>query len=302
MGADGGFTQNDIVEVARALTGWSHTAAMPGGDELASLRMLIQRRLGEPVSFVFDSTRHDAEEKVVLGHTLRANRGMEDGEDVLDILARHPATARHISRKLAIRFVSDNPPESLVDAAAATFLRSNGDIREVMRTILMSAEFRDPRVFGTKVKSPLEFVLSLRRALAAPVDLDAESIDLLVRLDQPPLGRISPDGWPETGEAWMNVGAMRMRMDIAEKVAFDLLPSIRLSDWPAFTTLVGQSFDQQLSGVTAALLGGQAAGNTISAMMSLRPAAGTRVDTRGREQTLRELVAFALGTPEFQRR
>jgi len=126
-----------------------------------------------PAAFEFDSAAHDAGSKVVLGHLLPAGRGTADGEDVLDILARHPSTAHFIARKLAIRFVSDTPPEALVERAAQTYLRTDGDIREVLRTIVTSPEFLSPDVYGVKVKSPLEFVLSMRRALSAPVDTAA---------------------------------------------------------------------------------------------------------------------------------
>src|SRR5439155_1973817 len=122
LGVDGGYTQHDVIEVARAFTGWT-TSRSPN-----------------PSLYAFRQELHDTASKTVLGHTLRAGRGIEDGEEVLDILARHPSTARHIAFKLARRLVSDEPPPALVERAAATFARTDGDIAEVVRTIVTSRE------------------------------------------------------------------------------------------------------------------------------------------------------------------
>ena len=116
LGVDGGYTQQDVIEVARALTGWGVNPPRQGGG-----------------GFAFRAQAHDAGPKVVLGHRLKGGRGIEDGEEVLDIVSRHPSTAMFISRKLAIRFVSDEPPQDLVERAAAAFTRTDGDIREVVR-------------------------------------------------------------------------------------------------------------------------------------------------------------------------
>jgi uncharacterized protein (DUF1800 family) len=148
LGVDGGYTQQDIIEVARALTGW--TVRPP--------------RTGEP-TFWFNGAAHDAGEKRILGTRLAAGRGIEDGEQVLDLVARHPSTARFIARKLAVRFVSDSPPGALVERAADTFRRTDGDIREVVRTIVTSPEFFSHQAYRAKVKSPFEVVLSALRAV-----------------------------------------------------------------------------------------------------------------------------------------
>src|SRR5687768_316937 len=145
LGVDGGYTQQDIVNVARALTGW--TLEQP-------------RRSG---GFVFRPAMHDAGEKAVLGQRLAAGRGIEDGEQVLDIVSTHPSTARFIATKLARRFVSDDPPASLVDRAAETFRRTDGDIREVVRTLVTSQEFFASAAYRAKVKSPFELVVSALR-------------------------------------------------------------------------------------------------------------------------------------------
>src|SRR4030095_9037268 len=144
LGVDGGYTQEDIVNVAKAFKGWT-----------------MQPRQGS--GFVFAPFRHDRSEKVVLGKTIKPG-GVDEGERVLDIVAAHPTTARHIATKLAIRFVSDDPPKPLVDRAAAKFTDTKGDLREVLKVILTSPEFASPDSYRAKVKTPLEFVASALRA------------------------------------------------------------------------------------------------------------------------------------------
>jgi hypothetical protein len=294
MGVDGGYTQADVISVARAFTGWTDTGPAAGGG-------FVPRRPDLPTTLVFQFRRdkHDTLGKTVLGRALPAARGIEDGEEVLDILARHPATARHIARKLIVRFVNDSPPPALVDRAAATYLRTGGDIREILRTIVTSREFFAPANVRAKFKTPHELVLSTRRALNAPLDTDAEAIDLLVELGQPPLGHLTPDGWPETAAPWLGAGASLQRIGLAERVANGSLPSIPIERWTEWSRLAPLSFDAQVAGVVRALLGGRVSDNTRTTMLSARSAAGTAI---GGEQTLRELVRLALASPEFQRR
>ena len=291
LGVDGGYTQNDVIEVARALTGWTDTRSLPSSSTERST-----------VVFRFDSTVHDAEAKRILGFDFPAGRGVEEGEEIIDMLSRHPATARHIARKLVVRFVSDDPPAALVDRAAATFRATDGDIREVMRTILSSAEFLSPDSHGSKVKSPLEFVLSLRRVLNAPPDTNAELVDFLINLSQPPHGRVSPDGWPEVGTAWMNAGAMGTRLDIITNVAAGKQPSIKIEEWRWWSALVDQSFDIQAEGVIRGILGGQVSSRTREALFAIRPSKNANASANARSATLRDLIGMALGSPEFQRR
>jgi len=152
LGVDGGYTQKDVTEVARAFTGWTIENPRQGGG------------------FRFDPRIHDPGQKIVLGHVIKAGGGESDGEQVLDILAKHPSTATFIATKLARRFVSDTPPPALIDRAAARFRETGGDLREVMRTILTSPEFRSPQAYRAKVKTPFEFVVSAVRATGADVD------------------------------------------------------------------------------------------------------------------------------------
>jgi uncharacterized protein (DUF1800 family) len=194
LGVDGGYTQQDVIDVARAFTGWT---------------ILDPEHVGQ---FEFRPEWHDAGPKTVLGHSLPAGQGLADGETVLDVVARHPATARFIARKLCVRFVSDSPPPALVDRAAAAFKRTDGDIREVVRTIVTSHEFYVAVTSRTKVKSPFEFVVSAFRAMNAPPDTTPRAAQTVANLGEPLFGHVAPNGYPETGDEWMNAGALLNRV------------------------------------------------------------------------------------------
>jgi len=213
LGVDGGYTQKDVTEVARAFTGWTLENPRQGGG------------------FTFDARLHDPGQKVVLGHVIKAGGGASDGEAVLDILAKHPSTARFIATKLVRRFVSDVPPPALVDRAAARFRETGGDLRAVMRTILTSPEFRSPDVYAAKVKSPFEYVVSALRAAgtdvvaaergaAAPPAFDARVLVRRIQQMGMPLYQCQPPtGYGDTAEAWMNSGALVNRINFALELA-----------------------------------------------------------------------------------
>ena len=219
LGVDGGYTQHDIVDVARALTGW--TIADP-------------RRDG--AGFQFEARLHDNGAKVVLGHRIDAG-GQKDGEQVLDILAHHPSTARFISTKLARRFVSDDPPQALIDRAARRFQETDGDLREVVRTILTSPEFYDPSAYRVKVKNPLEFVVSALRATNADVRRAAFLSRSLQELGMPLYMSQPPTGYADRADAWVNTGALVNRMNFAVSLANNKIPGVRVD----FCRLTGQN-------------------------------------------------------------
>ena len=281
LGVDGGYTQHDVVEVARALTGWS-----------------IRRGQDSSV-FVFLKGQHDTGQKVVLGHVLPAGRGIEDGEEVLDILARHPSTAHYIAFKLARRLVSDEPPVSLVDRAARTFSRTDGDIAAVVRTIVTSPEFFSRSAFRAKVKTPFELVVSVRRALDAPPDTTVATARLIAQLGQAFFGWLTPDGWPERGAAWMNSGTLYNRIRFGGNVADGKIPGIRPDRWRRWASLAGATTTQQVDGVIADVLGGSAEPATRSAMFAVADSGDVAGDGARR---LRGILAIALASPEFQRR
>jgi uncharacterized protein (DUF1800 family) len=209
LGVDGGYTQDDIVHVARALTGW--TIGRPGEG-----------------GFRFAPNLHDREAKTVLGQTIPAGGGIEDGERVLDILARHPATARNIAFKLAQRLVSDTPPPSLVDRAAKTFLSSDGNLREVVRTIVTSPEFFDPGVRLAKVKTPFEFVASALRATNADVRAGQAINRALAEMGMPLYLCQPPTGYDETADTWVSSGALVTRINFAVSLSRGQLRGVQL--------------------------------------------------------------------------
>ncbi|HMI55761.1 MAG TPA: DUF1800 domain-containing protein [Gemmatimonadaceae bacterium] len=250
LGVDGGYTQQDVINVARAFTGWTIKPPPQGGG------------------FVFRPQVHDAGEKVVLGHKLAAGRGMEDAEDVLDILAKSPATARFISFKLARRFVSDSPSKALVDHAAQVYLKTDGDIREVLRAIITSPEFFSQRAFRSKVKSPFEVVVSAMRALNARPDNTPRTAQVVAYLGQPIFGHQAPNGWPETGEAWMNTGAILNRINFGMAVAARRLPGADIHALPALATIGADSREKQVDAVVATILNGMVSPDTRAVLVS----------------------------------
>jgi uncharacterized protein (DUF1800 family) len=199
LGVDGGYTQRDVTEVARAFTGWTIDRPREGGG------------------FVFKPSLHDDGEKVVLGRRIRPGGGMRDGNAVLDILAAHPSTARFIATKLARHFVSDTPPPALVARAAAKFRDTGGNLREVMRTILTSHEFLSA-IDEPKMKTPLEFVVSAVRALDADVE-PRTLVRALQQLGMPLYQCQPPTGYKDTADAWINTGALVARMNVASRLA-----------------------------------------------------------------------------------
>jgi uncharacterized protein (DUF1800 family) len=318
LGVDGGYTQHDVIEVARALTGWT----------------MNPRQGGE---FNFRPQIHDADEKIVLGHRLAAGRGIEDGEEVLDILARSPKTAHFIAHKLAVRFVSDDPPPALVDRAAQTFLTTDGDIRETVRTIVTSPEFFSRSAYRSKVKSPFELVASALRAMGAPADTTPRSAQAVAFLGAPIFGHQAPNGWPETGDAWMNAGAILNRINFGLALAGGRLPGASLAQWPETEHLRGASREQQVDAVINAMLGGHVspdtrnillngenplaakfAGSVDSTAVNAAAAANDEAESAMRPMARRQpgaafnrpvqlaglaqIVGLAIGAPEFQRR
>jgi uncharacterized protein (DUF1800 family) len=248
LGVDGGYSQKDVQEVARALTGWT-----------------FNRQTGE---FVFNPTIHDAGEKTILGQAFPSGRGEEEGERVLDIVSRAPATAHFITGKLARHFVSDDPPPSLVDRCAATFSKTDGDIRETLRCVVTSPEFFSRAAYRAKVKTPFELVASALRAVDADPDTTPRTAQIVARLGQPIFGRLTPDGWPDRGDAWMNTGAILNRINFGLSLAAGQVPGAQLANWPGFATLVGEPRAQQVDGVVKSMLGGQVSRETRDVLMS----------------------------------
>jgi len=285
LGVDGGYTQKDVIDVARALTGWTIRPPAAGGG------------------FVFRPEMHDAGEKIVLGHRLAANRGIEDGEEVLDIVARHPATARYIATRLARRFVSDNPPQALIDRATATFTRTDGDIREVVRTIITSDEFFSQQAFRSKVKSPFEVVVSALRAMNAAPDSTPRTAQAIARLGEPLYGHQAPNGYPETGDTWMNAGAILNRINFGMAAAASRIPGASVLAIPGLDSLASAPRAKQVDAVVSLLLGGSVSPDTRAVLTSGENPLAAKGET-GRERLtgIAQVIGLAIGSPEFQRR
>lgn len=210
LGVNGGYTQKDVTEVARCFTGWTIKAPREGGG------------------FFYNDKLHDKGQKLVLGHVIAAGGGIEDGEQVLDILARHPSTAHFISQELAQRFVADNPPESLVNKMAQTFLATNGNIREVMKTMLNSKEFWSEGAYRAKIKSPFEMVASAARALDANVIDGWALADQVGRLGEPLYHKLEPTGYSNSNAEWVNSAALLGRMNFAVDLARNHIESVKV--------------------------------------------------------------------------
>jgi uncharacterized protein (DUF1800 family) len=208
LGVDGGYTQQDVINVARAFTGWT-----------------IDPRSR---TFRFVPALHDTGEKVVLGHKIKAGGGVDDGEKVLDIVASHPATAHHIAYQLAQLLVADEPPAALVDRAAARFRETNGDLREVVKTLVTSPEFLAPSVRGGKFKTPFELVVSAVRTTGADVSDPRALVQTLQQLGEPLYMCQPPTGYHNTADTWVSAGGLVTRMNFATRLASGNMPGVTL--------------------------------------------------------------------------
>ncbi len=279
LGVDGGYSQQDVIEVARIFTGWGVTQP----------REMGVGRFG----FEFHDWAHDYGEKVVLGVRFPGGHGQDEGKHLLHLLAESPATARHLADKLCARFVADTPPDGCVDAAVAAYQRTHGDIRSVLRAIVTSPDFWAPENRGARFKTPLEFVASAVRALGAAPDTTARLVNALQQLGEPPFMHLTPDGYPETAAQWMNSGAILTRMNLALALAAGRLPGVAVN-LDAVVPVTGD-YDELVRAVNAAILGGQGGEHTLQV---IRQQIGD-LPNQGNARAM--AVALALGSPDFQR-
>jgi uncharacterized protein (DUF1800 family) len=268
LGVDGGYTQQDVTEVARCFTGWTIRDPKMGGG------------------FEFNEKMHDRGEKHVLGVTIPAGGGMGDGLKVLDILARHPSTAHFISKSLAIRFVSDNPPESLIQKMAATFLKTDGDLLEVMRTMFHAREFWDPANFRSKIKSPLETVASAVRAVNGDIDYAQSLIGQLNQLGEPLYRKLEPTGYSNVGAEWTNSASLLARMNFGIALARGKVAGVKVDPAQFALSLDASRIERNIL------------------MTDASPAARDAIQSGlEQQQDLGALAAgLTLGSPDFQRR
>jgi len=274
LGVDGGYTQQDVINVARIFTGWSIRRPQQGGD------------------FEFHDWAHDYGEKVVMGVTFPAGHGRDEGVRLLKLLANHPATMHHVSRQLCQRFVNDDPPDGCVDDAVAAWKRTEGDIREVLRAVFTSPDFWAAPNFRAKIKTPLEFVVSAARALGADPDTTPRLAQVVARLGEPLYLHVAPDGYPERDAAWVNSGALLDRMNAAVALAAGRLPGVVVS----IDSIVPASADpaQLIAAVNAQILGGTMSENTKAVIRR-------QISDSDPLQARALAIGLAIGGPEFQR-
>lgn len=301
LGVDGGYTQKDVQEVARCFSGW--TIQKPNEQGL----------------FLYRPGLHDDAEKVVLGHRILPGGGIADGERVLDILATHPSTARFIATKLARRFISDDPPQSVIDRAANLFLKTDGSIRETLRAIITSPEFFSRSAYRAKVRSPLEYVAAALRAVNAETDGDRPVLDAIGRMGQPVFGRITPDGYPDRADTWLSSGAMVARLNFAAALAANRIKGSTVKIDQLLKGLDESNRASVAAKLLALTLFGDVSDRTRAALAKTfesEPAVTETSNTPGlpiafdaktpppnkSTKYVVELITLLIGSPEFQKR
>ena len=303
LGVDGGYTQQDVTELARILTGWTMEPERPRRRRFVNGMDNTASGHGDSI-FAFDPERHDNGSKQWLGNRV-APRGQMEGEFALDVLARHPATARHLSFKLARRFVADTPPPALVERLAQRFLDTDGDLRAVMQTLLDSREFRDPQ--PVKFKTPYQFVLSSVRASGIVTTNVKPLMAQLTQLGQPLYGCQTPDGWHDTEADWLNPSAITQRVNFATALASGKLPLQRIDDPAAPAggangmkamerqTDRAMNRDQPVEGSTPPV-------DAVALLATLGPAISVNTRAAIAQSQPGLQAALVLGSPDFMRR
>lgn len=237
LGVDGGYTQKDVTEAARVLTGWTLFPLSDYGYG-GSMRKLIERTGEDKLvergfvhigDFLFAANRHDGKEKIVLGKKFPAGGGYEEGVKLLEMLAHHPSTAAFISRKLAVRFVSDAPPQSLIDKMAKTFLKKDGDIRELLRVMVGSPEFWSKEALREKIKSPFELAISALRSLNAEITQPYQVYNWVNKMGQRLYYYQAPTGFPDKGTYWINTGSLLNRMNFGLALTAQRIPGVKIN-------------------------------------------------------------------------
>ena len=236
MGVDGGYTQSDVTQAARVLTGWSvypmdnaYGNPLRNMIEKAGVESLKKRGFVIDGDFLFAANRHDRREKVVLGQKFATNGGYEEGLELLKMLANHTSTAKFISRKIAIRFVNDNPSETLIEKMAETYNQKGGDISAILISMVSSPEFWSAEAIREKTKSPFELAMSAVRSLDADVSQPFQLNNWISRMGQKMYFYQAPTGFPDKGQYWINTGSLLNRMNFGLALASQRIPGVRLN-------------------------------------------------------------------------
>jgi uncharacterized protein (DUF1800 family) len=286
LGVDGGYKQEDVIEVTRAFTGWT----------IESPR--------ENPAFYFDERIHDVDLKRVLGKKLKGG-GIKDGEEVLDLLVKNKNTARHISLQLAQHFVSDDPPAALVSRMAKAFEKSRGDIRAVMAAMIYSPEFWSRAAFRAKVKTPFEIVVSTARALGADVDQPLQLAQWVARMGEPLYQCLPPTGYSDKAVAWVSTGALLNRMNFAVALSANKVRGAQVDLTPLVGTDVMTKPQLALERVEAEFIAGQVSDTTratLEQQMQEPRILGAKLDDPVKQVNIALITGLVLGSPEFQKR
>jgi uncharacterized protein (DUF1800 family) len=286
LGVDGGYTQKDVTELAKVLTGWTIEQPQMGGG------------------FKFNERAHEPGPKYILGRKI-GEHGEKEGEEMLGLLARHPSTARFISRKLAMRFVSDNPPQTLVDRMAETFLKKDGDIREVLRTMFHSPEFWAADAYRAKMKTPFEFVASAARASGAAIQNAMPLVGTLNRMGMPLYAMQPPTGYSMKAEAWVNSSALLNRMNFALQLASGRLPGTSLNPQGLIPGPAPADSQAALAALEQAILAGDVSAQTHAVMQKQLgdpQITQRKLDDKDKKPNYAAIAGLIMGSPEFQRR
>jgi uncharacterized protein (DUF1800 family) len=290
LGVDGGYTQKDVTEVARAFTGWTIDRPQTDGH------------------FIFRPGMHDGGEKIVLGQRIPAGGGRDDGERVIAILTSHPATARFVATKLVRRFVSDTPPPALVARVAATYTSTGGDIPAMLRTIFGSPEFFSEDAYRAKIKKPFEFVASAVRALGGSTDATGglALARASAEIGEPLYQAQPPTGYADRGAVWVNAGALLARMNFALGLASGRYPHVSVALPALIAGADPSSPSAVLDRLLASIVADQPGPETravLTAQLSEPQITRLSPDDRGPANTdVATLAALVIGSPEFQRR
>ncbi len=286
LGVDGGYTQQDVIEVAKCFTGWTIRQPQQSGD------------------FFYNPQLHVEGAKHVLGHTIDAG-GMNDGMAVIHLLTHDPHTARHISQEIAQHFVSDNPPPALVDRMAQTFTSSDGDINAVLHTMIYSPEFWSRDAYAVKIKSPFELVVSAARAVGANVDLPLPMMLWSARIGEPLYQCQPPTGYKDTADTWVNTGALLNRLNYSLTLAGNHLRGAHVD----IAALIGADDandpNTALDRAIKVLLNGDISAQTRSTLEKQiydPQVIEAKLDDPIKKVNVGTVAGLVLGAPEFQRR
>ncbi len=307
LGVDGGYTQKDVQEVARCFTGWS-------------IRNPNQEGL-----FVYNPAQHDNGEKTVLGTRIVAGGGIGDAEKVLDILAKHPSTAHFIATKLTRRFIGDNPPKTVVDRASQVFLRTDGSIRETLRSIIESPEFSSPTAYHAKVRTPFEYVAASLRATSAETDANRPILDWVSKMGQPIFGRVTPDGYPDMSTEWLSNNDLLARFNFSVALSANKIIGTKIDAKKLLDNTQPLNPGSVVAALTKLILMDQESKHTKDALdkaaseaakAASLPSSATLMSNTGvvkpsafavdpkisADNYVSQLLALTLGAPEFQRK